>query len=99
MLSQKLLYLQRAHQKDYSRIIEEARSRRVMVPLKLDYVFVAAVFLKHLLGMVRQYECVLLAVGEKRWDETFRQVVDRLQIVNIEIGTGLHRAANKAHRS
>lgn len=70
-----------------------------MVPFKFDYVFVAPVFLKHLLGMVWQDECVLLTVGEKRWDETFRQVVNRLQIVNIEICAGLHRAANKAHRS
>lgn len=49
LLRAQLIDLQRAHEKDDSRIVEEKRPVRVVVSLKLYYVFVARVLLVHLL--------------------------------------------------
>jgi hypothetical protein len=57
-----------------------------VVTLKLYEVFVAPVFFKHLLRMVRKDESILFAGREKCWDKTLLKLVDRFKVVNVEIG-------------
>lgn len=58
-----------------------------MVALKFNYIFVARILLKKHLGVRRLNKVILLPSGEKRRNKAFINVVNRLQIVYVEISS------------
>jgi len=80
----------------YTGAVEEERwSLTIMVPVKCYYVFVTLVCLMKLLAMVRFNEVVLRRSCKESRDETVRNVVYWLQLVDVEIGFTLDCRRNQ----
>jgi len=57
-----------------------------VIAFKLDEILVSGVSVMKLLAMVWPDELVLLAGGEKCWDETLLDVCDGCQFIQVKVG-------------
>ena len=60
-----------------------------MVSVKLDQILIARICIMQFLGMMWLYEIILISCCEKCWDETFSDVFDWGQIINIKVSLAL----------
>ena len=77
--------------------MEEGRSSWIVVAIELDHILITSICVVQFLSMVGLYEIVLIASREKCWNETFGDMFDWSQIVNIKVGLALNWLPNQRH--